>query len=82
MASGVTTRPKVIGEAREAVLLDYLRLRARRVENRTAAESLARLGVKCWILAPNIAVYVALMDGQKVPLRKLNPDAVRRYGLK
>jgi hypothetical protein len=66
--------------AREAILLDYLRLRANRPENQNAAERLARRGIKAWLLAPNIATYEALMDGQTVPESKLNAKVARRYG--
>jgi hypothetical protein len=68
--------------ARLAILADNLRLRALRPENESARDRLARRGVRAWLLAPNIAVYEALMRGESVPLAQLNPDAVRRYGLR
>jgi hypothetical protein len=72
----------LVENAREAILLDYLRLRANRPENQTAAERLARRGIRAWQLAPTPAIYEALMNGEHVPLYRLNPEAVKRYGLK
>ena len=66
--------------AREAILLDYLRLRSLRPENQSAAERLARRGLKAWLLAPTIDVYEALMAGQTVPESKLNAKIAHRYG--
>lgn len=45
-------------------------------------EALARRGIRAWLLAPDIATYEALMRGEHVPLALLNPEAVRRYGLR
>jgi hypothetical protein len=77
---GVSTN--LLEAAREAVLLDYLRLRALRPENQASAARLARRGIKAWLVAPDIATYEALMDGQTVPRTKLNGHALRRYGLR
>jgi hypothetical protein len=81
LRQGVTQHP-ALQNARIAILLDYLRLRAHRPENQSAAARLARRGIKAWLLAPDIATYEALMDGQTVPRAKLNGHALRRYGLR
>jgi hypothetical protein len=81
-AAGRRILNPLLDTAREAVLLDYLRLRANRPENQTAAERFARRGIRAWQLAPTPAIYEALMAGETVPIAKLNPEAVQRYGLK
>lgn len=41
----------------------------------------ARRGLKAMRLAPSLAVYRALLDGQKVPAAALDQRWRRRYGL-
>ena len=39
-------------------------------------------GIKAWLLAPNTAIYEALMRRERVPLSVLDQDAVARFGLR
>ena len=43
---------------------------------------LASRGIRAMMLAPDIPTYQALMRGETVPTSKLDPEAVKRYGLK
>lgn len=38
-------------------------------------------GMKALALAPDVHIYRALMRGERVPLEKLDQEAVQRYGL-
>lgn len=51
-----------------------------RIDDRLAVE--ARRGIRAWLLAPTLELYQALMRGEEVPLERLNPEAVARYGLR
>lgn len=42
----------------------------------------ARLGLKALALAPTLDLYHALVRGEEVPLEKLVPEAVVRFGLR
>jgi len=39
-----------------------------------------RRGWKAWMLAPTLDIYRALMEGQTVPVGKLDPEWVTRFG--
>lgn len=41
----------------------------------------AQRGIACWMLAPNLTVYRALVRGENVPVAALDPYWARRYGL-
>ena len=75
-------RHPALEQADEALRLDRERLDAERAYRDSEEARLARFGIKCWLLAPTIEIYEALMAGQAVPLDKLNPAAVRKYGLR
>jgi hypothetical protein len=51
-----------------------------RIDERQAEE--ARRGIRAWLLAPTIDIYIALMRGETVPPEQLNQDALHRYGSK
>lgn len=42
----------------------------------------ARRGLKAMALAPTLGVYEALLKGQEVPVSALDPEGVRRYGVR
>jgi hypothetical protein len=42
----------------------------------------ARRGIRAWLLAPTLDLYHALMRGEDIPTDQLNPDAVKRYGIR
>ena len=44
-------------------------------------DAIYRLG-RAVMLAPNIAICEALLRGEHVPISRLDPDWVRRYGLR
>lgn len=48
----------------------------------TLREQYAEQGIRAWLLAPDIPTYLALMNGEKVPVDRLRPEALSRYGLK
>jgi hypothetical protein len=45
-------------------------------------DEIAQRGIACWMLAPNLTVYRALMRGEDVPVAALDPYWARRYGLR
>lgn len=71
-----------LAAAREAVLLDYLRLRALRPENQTPEAREAKRIEKAWCLAPSPEIKDALLRGERVPVELLDQVWVRRYGLR
>jgi hypothetical protein len=50
-------------------------------ELRPSAQECER-GLKALMLAPTPAIYEALLAGERVPIGRLNPEWVRRYGLR
>lgn len=58
------------GQGREAAELATLR------------EQYAEQGIRAWLLAPDIPTYLALMNGEKVPVDRLRPEALAKYGLR
>lgn len=48
----------------------------------TLREQYAEQGIRAWLLAPDIPTYLSLMNGEKVPVDRLRPEALARYGLK
>lgn len=50
------------------------------IDEREAAE--IRRGLKAFALAPTLEICEALMRGDAVPIDQLDPEAVKRYGLK
>lgn len=75
-------RNELLGDAREAILLNYLRLRALRPENRTAAERQAERGLKAVRLAPTLELCRALLRGERIPGGQLDTESARRYGIR
>lgn len=45
-------------------------------------EEEAQRGIKAMMLAPTLAIYRALLQGQQVPVSALDPTWAKRYGLK
>lgn len=41
----------------------------------------AQRGIACWMLAPNLTIYRALIRGENVPVAALDPYWAKRYGL-
>lgn len=72
-------RHPLLADAREAVLLDYLQLRARRPENQDRD---AIRGLKAMALAPDLHLCRALLRGERVHWSRLDPLQAERYGIR
>lgn len=75
-------QPQILQDAREAILLDYLQLRAQRPENKDAAERYDERGLKAMALAPSLDLCKALLRGERIHWQRLDAKQAPRYGIR